>query len=156
MAGYNNFYPATYQPYGQSFFPNPYQPQMMPMQQPQSSQAQNQQTQPQISGIIWVGSDAEADAYPIAPNNAVTLWNRSQPIVYFKQADASGKPSMKIYDLVEHVNKIAESPQPERFLDYATKDDVSALEEAIKSIRNELKSVRKDMKKKEVLEDDDA
>ena len=139
MPNYNSYFPATYQGYYQ----NPYFQQQV---------QQQQQQQVQMNGIIWVSGDAEADAYPIAPNNAVTLWNRTSPIVYFKQADASGKPSMKIYDLVEH--KIT-PPQAEQKPDvsFATKDEVKILDDALQALRDELKLVKKEIGKK--AKDDD-
>jgi HAMP domain-containing protein len=129
-----NYFPATYQPYYQNSYMQP-QPQMM-----QQSQMPPTASAVQTSGIIWVSGDSEADAYPLAPNNAVTLWHRTMPIVYFKQADASGKPSMKIYDLVEHKNK----PVVEN-IDFATKDDVRLLETSVKELRAEMRSLKKQM-----------
>jgi hypothetical protein len=107
-----------------------------------------QQNQPvmQGSGIIWVNSDAEADNYPLAPNNAITLWHRTPPVVYFKQADASGRPSMRIYDLVERKNVPAEE-QRRTNVEYATRQDMSAVEESIKELRAELKILKKDAKR---------
>ena len=139
MAAFN-YYP-TYQPFGQNYFQNPY---------PQ----QNQQPV-QTNGIIWVNGDAEADAYPIAPNNAVTLWHRTAPIVYFKQADASGRPSMKIYDLVEHrpVDPVAKAE--EALPDFATKEDIHAVESSIQTLKNELKAIKREIKKKEAIDDDE-
>lgn len=66
----------------------------MPAYQPQPQQAQNQ-------SIIWVPNEQAANDFIVAPNNAVTLWDMNAPIVYVKKADASGKPAMTIYDLVE-------------------------------------------------------
>jgi len=124
---YPNYYPATYQnPYQQSFF----QPQLQ-------QQIQN--------GIIWVSGDEEAIAYPIAPNNAVRLWHSSLPIVYFKSADASGKPSIKAYELVERTQK----PQ-EKTIEYATKDELEALSTAVEALKSELKK-----KKKREVDDDE-
>ena len=54
-----------------------------------SAPAQNQ------NSIIWVNGDKEASAYPVAPNNAVALWDSENPTIYLKQADASGRPSNK-------------------------------------------------------------
>ncbi len=68
------------------------QPQMM--QQPvQPMQTQPvQQPGPQSGGINWVGSKLEAD------NN---------PVIYLRQADSTGKPSTKVYDLVERTDNPA-------------------------------------------------
>ena len=101
-------YPYYYQPY------QPYQPPMadqltqlrqsyQPMQQPQQA--------PASPSIVWVQSEMEAANYLVAPNSAVTLWDSNAPVVYLKQADASGKPSMKIYDLVERNQRPVQAPQ---------------------------------------------
>lgn len=112
------YYP-TYQPYQ-------YQPpvpdhlaQLRQQYQPQQQQGQN---------IVWVSGEQEAMGYLVAPNSAVALWDSTQPVIYLKQADASGKPSIKIYDLVErtaartHVNN-ANAPKVE----YVTRDEFNAL-----------------------------
>lgn len=65
---------------------------------------------PQNSGIIWVSGKQEADGYMIAPNSAVALWDQNNPVVYLRQADSTGKPSTKVYDLVERVN----NPSPQQ------------------------------------------
>lgn len=136
---YQNYYPATYQnPFQQSFYQPQYQQQ--PVQQIQQN------------GIIWVSGDDEAIAYPIAPNNAVRLWHSSLPIVYFKSADASGKPTIKAYDLVERTQNSVSSQQS-KVTDFATKSDLEALSLDVDAIKNELKAMRK--KKREVDEDDE-
>ncbi len=77
--------------------PNYYQPNYY-----QGYQApQTPQYQQGSSGIIWVGSELEAANYLMAPNSAVALWDSNSPCIYFKQTDASGKPTMDVYDLVK-------------------------------------------------------
>jgi hypothetical protein len=121
---YYNYYPATYQPFNQNYY---------------NQQFQQSQPQVQTNGIIWVSNDAEADSYPLAPNNAITLWHRSMPIVYFKQADASGKPTMKIYDLVEH------KPTTPDTQEFATKDEIRSLEDIVQDLKNRVDGLRKDL-----------
>ena len=132
---YPNYYPATYQnPYQQSFF------------------QQLQPTQPVQTGIIWVNSEEEAIAYPIAPNNAVRLWHSTKPIVYFKTADASGKPSIKAYDLVERSQAAQNSVMTDesKVTEYATKSEFDALAAAVEAIKTEMKHKRR----REVEEDE--
>lgn len=62
------------------------------------------------NGIIWVLGEAEARSYPVAPGNTVILWDRDNPTIFVKSADASGIPSIKAFDLVER-KTFAESPQ---------------------------------------------
>lgn len=62
---------------------------------------------PQNSGIIWVSGKGEADGYLVAPNSAVALWDANNPVIYLRQADSTGKPSTKVYDLVERTDNPA-------------------------------------------------
>lgn len=129
----------------------PQNPYLYPIQQPIQQPVQQQ------NGIIWVSGDAEAEAYPIAPNNAVRLWHSSQPIVYFKTADASGRPTLKAYDLVERAQSVSDSSftQQGKVMDYATKSDLAALSQAIDTLKGEVKAVRKEIDKKKVDNDDE-
>ena len=86
--------------------------------------------------------------YPVAPNAAVTLWSQSEPVVYLKQADAAGKPTMKVYDLVERVD----TSGAEKKEDFATKTDLAAVVGVVKdfdtviaSIKNEIETMRGDL-----------
>ena len=131
MMAFNNYYPATYQ--------NPYF-------QPQQYQ---QATPPAQSNpaIIWVSGDNDVENFLLAPNSAVTLWHRTEPIVYLKKSDASGRTSTTVYDLVERKETAAETPVA---LDvdlsmYATKRDLSALSGAIEAVRQKLEEMSGDL-----------
>lgn len=116
---YNPYFPATYQP-----------------------QYMQYQPQQQSTGVLWVSGMQEALAYPVAPNNAVALWDSSCPAIYLKQADASGKPSIKTYDLVERKETApaaSSAPAP----DYATKDDVKALAKALAALKKKVEGEEK-------------
>lgn len=130
-----NYFPATYQPL--------YNPQSFYTPQPQYQQpVQVQQAaQPQQTGIIWVNSGVEAQAYPVAPNNAVTLWSTAEPIVYLKQTDASGKPTMKIYDLVER----KDTPAVKSEASFATKEDLSTVAGVVKGLDDVIASLKADV-----------
>ena len=151
---YNNYFPATYQPY---YYPQ-YQQSFQPMQQQIQPMTQAQQIQPQMqsnpSGIVWVSSERDAALYPVAPNNAVALWNQNDPVVYLKQADASGKPTMKIYDLVERAETPSESSEakPDKTVNYATKEDLGAVvgvvkdfDKVIGGLRSEIDTMKGDL-----------
>lgn len=96
----------AYTPYG---WQNPYYAQPMPdnlaqlrqQQMPPMMAPQPTQNPVAQSGVQWVSGEQEARNWMIAPNAAVALWDSSAPTVYLKKADASGKPSLTIYDLVE-------------------------------------------------------
>lgn len=118
----------AYTPYYPGYQPMYYQPpmpdqlaqlrgsQFQPAQQPQQAQP----------SIVWVQNEMEAANYLVAPNSAVTLWDSNAPVVYLKQADASGKPSMKIYDLVERNQRPVQAPQAPA-VEYATREQLDAL-----------------------------
>ena len=129
-------YPYYYQPY------QPYQPPMADqlMQLRQNQYQPNMQQVPQqqaAPSIVWVQNEMEAANYLVAPNSAVTLWDSNAPVVYLKQADASGKPSMKIYDLVERTQRPAQAPQAPA-VEYAPLSRLEALEARL----NELTAVK--------------
>ena len=122
MAYYNGF-PATYQPM---------------VYQPPQQQTNN-------SGIIWVQGEAAAKSYLVAPNTTVQLWDSEEKVIYLKSADASGMPSIKILDYT--IRGDEEKPA----MEYATKDELKALADKIKSLRDELTGKRRKL----MTEDED-
>lgn len=140
-----------YQPY------QPYQPpmadQLMQLRQNQYQPNMQQVPQQQAPSIVWVQSEAEAMTYPIAPNNAVTLWDSNAPVIYLKQADASGKPSMKIYDLVERNSRPVQTMQTQA-VEYATKDELAALAARLDAIATMKESPVKSTSKKTVQKEE--
>lgn len=121
---YQNFFPATYQP--------------MVQQQPS-------QPVPQ-SGINWISGDLEAQMYPVAPNNAVTLWSQTEPVVYMKQADATGKPTLKTYDLIERNGASSLSDRAEKKSDgFARREDLDAVMASVSEIRAEIEAIKGDL-----------
>ena len=124
MAYYNGGFPATYQ-------------QMMP--QYQAPVMQTQQQAPQ-NGLIWVQGEQAAKSYLVAPNSTVQLWDSEEKVIYLKSADASGMPSMKILDYtIRGDANTAQAPAAE----FATKDDLRALEDKIRDIREEMAGRRR-------------
>ena len=120
MMAYNNYFPATYQPM------------YYPMQQAQQTQ--------QPTSLIWVGGLTEAQAYPVAPNNAVALWDSASPAIYLKQCDASGRPTIKVYDIVERVGD-----KPDKNTEYATKSELALFRNAIEAFKGELDTIKGDV-----------
>lgn len=169
MAAYP-YYGMNYgNPYGAWNIPQSFQP----MAQPQQIQPQQPITQPMQSyspainqnGIIWISGESEAAMYPIAPNNAVALWEKSGKVIYLKQADATGKPTMKVFDLVERREGSSEqSGQDSNAPAYATKDELSTIVGAVKGLAGEVEQMKGDLygvagrkkavKKAEAMEDD--
>lgn len=135
---------------------NPYYPQPMPdnlmqmrqMQQPQMQPMQQPVQQNPIaqSGVQWVSGEQEARGYLIAPNSAVALWDSTAPTVYLKQADASGKPTLKIYDLVERTEPAPNAPQKPG-VEFVTREEFDRLAALVGEIKGK--------KKRKVEEDED-
>ena len=136
------------------YYQNPYYPQPMPDNLMQMRQQQMMQPAPPpvpqnpvaTGGVQWVSSEQEARGYLIAPNSAVALWDSTAPTVYLKQADASGKPTLKIYDLVERAETPRTAPQ-EKGAEFVTREEFDRLAALVGEIKGK--------KKRKVEEDED-
>jgi hypothetical protein len=140
------YYPQNYYGYQTAPTPVPQTPQYAP-----------------ASGIIWVSGEQEASMYPVGPNNAVALWERSGKAVYMKSADATGKPTMRTYDLVERKIPPSESVFSEaaNLPSYATKEalddvlaEISALRADIDGMKGDIYGIAGRKKKKPEAEDE--
>ena len=100
-------------------FPTGYQP-IYPQTQTQA------QPQAQNTGRIYVQGEASAKSYLVAPNSTVTLWDLESPTIYVKSADASGMPSMRVFDYTERT----ETPVQKETVNYVTKDEFDELKKA--------------------------
>ena len=138
-----NPYPYPGYPNAPGYYPGPVPDQLTQLRQnqiqqmqapPQMLQVPPMQTNtgtvapaaaPQNNGIIWVSGKGEADGYLIAPNSAVALWDTHNPVIYLRQADSTGKPTTKVYDLVERTdNAPAQSAPPIDLSRYVTIDQL--------------------------------
>ena len=136
------------------YYQNPYYPQPMPDNLMQMRQQQMMQPAPPpvpqnpvaTGGVQWVSSEQEARGYLIAPNSAVALWESTAPTVYLKQSDASGKPTLKIYDLVERAETPRTAPQ-EKGVEFVTREEFDRLAALVGEIKGK--------KKRKVEEDED-
>ena len=114
-------------PYQPNYFvpgqPAPDQLQQLRMaQQPMMPQPQQPAQQQPQSGLIWVQGEAGAKSYLVAAG----MDSESQTF-YLKSADASGMPSMRIFDYHE---REAQKPQPMQAQDnknYVTREEFNAL-----------------------------
>lgn len=136
--------PYPYYPYQPNYFQPPMPDQLAQLRQnqfqpnmQQGFQQTQQPAQPTIQSMIWVNGLNDAKNYLIAPNSAVALWDSTSPVVYLKQADASGKPSMKTYDLVERNSRPVQAPSSPA-VEYAPLSRLEALEAKL----NALEAVR--------------
>lgn len=141
----------VFTPYG---YQNPYYPQPMPdtlmqmrqQQMPMMQTPQAPQNPIAQGGVQWVSGEQEARNWMIAPNAAVALWDSTAPTVYLKQADASGRPTLKIYDLVERAETPRTAPQ-EKGVEFVTRKEFDALAALVGEIKGK--------KKRKVEEDED-
>lgn len=97
--------------------------------------------QPQ-SGVLWVSGEAEARNYLIAPNSAVALWDSTGSRVYLKKADASGKPTLQVFDLVERTETPQEAQQAPG-VSYVTRTEFDALAAAVRELRGKKEKPKK-------------
>lgn len=141
----------AFTPYG---YQNPYYPQPMPdnlmqmrqQQMPMMQTPQAPQNPIAQGGVQWVSGEQEARNWMIAPNAAVALWDSTAPTVYLKQADASGRPTLKIYDLVERAETPRTAPQ-EKGVEFVTRKEFDALAALVGEIKGK--------NKRKVEEDED-
>lgn len=133
---------GNYAPFYRGGYFNPMQtPQMPNMAENQGYMPQYQQpiqqtnpvpmqTQP-MSEMIWVLNENEATSYPVAPNNSVVLWDKSNPTIYVKSVNAQGIPSMRTLDFVERVQNGSQMPEEHTCKcgdNFVTKDEWKALQ----------------------------
>lgn len=122
-------------------FKGQYQPQMqMPMQQMQQPVPMPTPT----NDMIWVLSEVEAQSYPVAPNNTVTLWDKNEPTIYIKSANAQGVPSMRILDFSERVPNAPKTPEKHECQcgdKFVSKDAFKALETKFEALEAKFNSI---------------
>ena len=129
------------------YYGNPYMPPMqdnlaqLRQQQMQALPPMPQNPLPQ-SGVQWVSGEQEARSWMVAPNAAVALWDSTAPTVYLKQADASGKPTLKVYDLVE---RLASAPDTQKAptAEYVTRKEFDALAALVSEMKGKKRKEEK-------------
>lgn len=130
---------------------NPYYPQPMQDTLAQLRQQQMQTLPPQMQpiqnpvaqgGVQWVSGRQEAENWMIAPNTAIALWDSSAPVIYLKQSDASGKPTLKTYDLVE---RLASTPEAQKApaAEYVTRKEFDALAALVSEMKGKKRKEEK-------------
>jgi hypothetical protein len=118
MAYNQPYYAPYYQPnfYNQNGASPDMLSQMKGQYQPQMQmQAPQMQMPSQSNDMIWVLGEVEATSYPVAPNNTVILWDKNNPTIYIKSANAQGVPSMRILDFVERSQNATKTAEKESF-----------------------------------------
>ena len=136
---------GNYAPFYRGGYFNPMQTPTMPqMAENQGQYVQQYQQQPiqqptqqnaSWNDMIWVLNENEAVSFPVAPNNSVTLWDKSKNTVYIKSVNMQGVPSIRILDFTERntePSKSAENSPVEHKCTcgdkFATKEQINALQ----------------------------
>ena len=131
----------AFTPYGYQnpYYPPPMQDNLMQMRQQFQPPAPAPQNPVAQGGVQWVNGEQEARNWMIAPNAAVALWDSTAPTVYLKQADASGKPFLKIYDLVERTSNPATQTAA------SESNSMAALKSEVEQLKSELGELKEKM-----------
>ena len=117
------------------FQPNYFQP-PAPMQPPQASQDDR----------IWVASESAAEAFLVAANGFVRLWDSNKPVFYEKRADMNGRPM----PLVAYEYKIRDAAAAVDTVSAGFEQRLCAVEERL----NQLIEGKREVKKAEVKRND--
>ena len=105
------------------------------------------QNNPQ-NGVVWVQGIEGAKAHPVSAGQTVLMMDSDSDCLYLKSADASGMPSLRVFDYVER--NAPQKPQNEPVGDFLTEDDLSDyatkddLKSAISALEKKLKGKKKD------------
>lgn len=148
---YGNYYNNPYfqQPnyYGNNGASNDMLNQMKGQYQPQMVQQPMPQQMPtQSDPMLWVLGQTEAESYPVAPNNVVTLWDKNNPTIYIKSANAQGVPSIRILDFIERTPNAQKTPENhvcncgDKFI---TKTELEAINGKFEDISGKIADVEK-------------
>lgn len=108
---YNNYYGNPYYPQPNYYGSNGAMPDMLNQQKMQYQQMPQQPMVMHSDPMLWVLGQTEAESYPVAPNNTVTLWDKNQPTIYIKSANAQGVPSIRVLDFTERTADAQKSPE---------------------------------------------
>lgn len=125
------------------FQPNYFQPSMplgqppAPMQTPQAGQDDR----------IWVASESAAEAFLVAANGFVRLWDSNKPVFYEKRADMSGRPM----PLVAYEYKIRDAAAATEAVSAGFEQRLCAVEERLNRLTD---SSKREVKKAEVKRND--
>lgn len=107
---------------------------------------QNYYPQQQQSSFVHVQSENEARSYPVAPNNSVTFIDENRPYLYTKTADASqlGGCRFEKYRLEKEATEGSNgfSEKQYSYSDFATKQQIEALEKKINALEAKLNEPR--------------
>lgn len=121
-----------------------FQQQQMPMQTPLQQMTMAQPTP--TNDMLFVLNETEATAYPVAPNNSVTLWDKNKDTVYIKSVNMQGVPSMRILDYIERTaDNVIKTPHKHDCQcgnKFVSIDAFVALQSDLEALRSELEELK--------------
>ncbi|MBP3655418.1 MAG: hypothetical protein J6K32_01845 [Clostridia bacterium] len=142
-------------PYGYPMYGG-YMPQMqqpMPDQlaqlrgaQPYPQMQQGPQQSAQTGGLLWVQGEAGARGYLVAPGQTVMLLDSERASFYLKSSDASGVPSMRIFDYTE---RTAQAAPAQEAAQYATREEVEELKTQLAAMTQRMQRMSRRGKEEE-------
>lgn len=139
--GYNyGAYPA------QGFYNPPMPDQLAQLRSPQYQPSQpgpiQNQNPPIQNSRIWVSGEKEAVDYLVAPNCAVDLWDVNGTTLYVKQADASGRPTIKAYNITEQASTPTKANNTDRNKNYVSESELSEITNRLDALEEEMESLK--------------
>lgn len=91
---------------------------------------------------IWVQNEQSAEAYLVAPNSFVRLWDATKPIFYEKRSDATGRPMpIEAYEYTRR-KAVEASKTSEPTNEY--KEVIEALTRRIEALEEEVNDAKSD------------
>lgn len=83
---------------------------------------------------IWVQGRGAAEAYLVAPNSFVRLWDSQAPVFYEKRSDATGRPYMETYEYKQSGVDIPSNPARNGLNEDEYANRLKALEKRIEAL----------------------
>ena len=112
------------------YYPQNYFPQMQPPAQQMPIVQNAAQPQSPQDDRIWVASESAAEAFLVAANGFVRLWDSNKPVFYEKRADMNGRPM----PLVAYEYKIRDASAGQEAVSAGFEQRLSAVEEKLKKM----------------------
>lgn len=136
---------------------NPQESALYQQRQQQMFQQQRQMQQPQqyfyappaqTGARIWVDGREEVDKYPVGPNQAVDLWDRTappdSPRMYTKAADASGRTIVTLWRLFNEQDVLQQPQQNER-QEYAKKTELDVISQTVRTLGDSIQTLHDEL-----------
>lgn len=112
------------------YYPQNYFQQMQPPIQQMPMGQTAAQSQAMQDDRIWVASESAAEAFLVAANGFVRLWDSNKPVFYEKRADMNGRPM----PLVAYEYKIRDAATPQESVSAGFEQRLAAVEEKLRKM----------------------